>query len=187
MSPRSRRLAAVSLLAAAAAAAGCSEMLKQRNLRPYAPSGLFPDGTSARTPPPHVVPSGPLPAGAADAGGRLRTEIPVPVTLALLQRGREEFNAQCSECHGRDGYGDGIVVQRGFPAPPSLHDPRLRSAPVGHFYDVIMRGFGIMYPAGQRVLAGDRWAVVAYIRALQLSQDAPLADVPAGRRKEFGP
>ncbi|HVW22558.1 MAG TPA: cytochrome c [Opitutaceae bacterium] len=170
---------------AALALAGCGNMKKQPNPRPYADSSLFPDGTSARTPPAHTVQSGVLPAEATDASGRLRASLPVPVTLELLRRGREEFDAECSECHGPDGYGQGIVVRRGFPPPPSLHEERLRTAPDGHLYDVIVRGYGLMYPAGHRVSPQDRWAVVAYIRALQLSQHASLADVPAARRGEL--
>jgi mono/diheme cytochrome c family protein len=167
------------------AAAGCDNMQDQRNARAYAPSSFFADGTSARTPPAHSVPSGPLPSeavGTGAAGGRPVVDVPLPVTLALLRRGRDQYNAQCAECHGEDGYGRGIVVRRGFPAPLSLHDPRLRSAPAGHIYDVIARGSGIMYPAGYRVAVADRWAIVAYVRALQLSQHATLADVPAAER-----
>lgn len=170
---------------AIAAGAGCGNMKKQANARPYDASPDFADGTSARTPPAHTVPAGVLPPEATDASGRLRTALPVPVTAELLRRGRDEFNAECSACHGPDGYGQGIVVRRGFPPPPSLHEDRLRSAPDGHLYDVMVRGYGLMYPAGHRVAPADRWAVVAYIRALQLSQHATLEDVPAARRAEL--
>jgi mono/diheme cytochrome c family protein len=168
-----------------AAGAGCGNMKQQPNLRPYDASGNFADGTSARTPPAHTVPAGTLPAEAADAAGRPRAVLPVPITRELLRRGRDEFDAECAACHGPDGYGQGIVVRRGFPPPPSLHEDRLRSAPDGHYYDVMVRGYGLMYPAGHRVAPADRWAVVAYIRALQLSQHATLEDVPAARRAEL--
>jgi mono/diheme cytochrome c family protein len=104
------------------------------------------------------------------------------LTVALLERGRERFNIYCAPCHGRAGVGDGMVVQRGMPRPPSLHDERLRAAPDQHVFDVITRGYGVMYSYAMRVQPPDRWAIVAYIRALQLSQHATLADVPTADR-----
>jgi mono/diheme cytochrome c family protein len=97
---------------------------------------------------------------------------PRPVTLALLERGRERFEIYCVPCHSPLGDGDGMVVRRGFPKPASYHVDRLREAPDRHFYDVITQGYGIMYAYGDRVDPEDRWAIVAYIRALQRSQDA---------------
>jgi mono/diheme cytochrome c family protein len=105
--------------------------------------------------------------------------IPLPVTRQLLLRGEERYNIYCSPCHGRLGDGNGVLPQRGFPHPPSYHIDRLRQAPDGHFYDVITNGFGVMYSYAARVVPEDRWAITAYIRALQLSQDAPLQDLPA--------
>jgi mono/diheme cytochrome c family protein len=168
--------------------AGCDNMWHQDHFRPYDPSAHFPDGASARTPPAHTVPAGPRLAAEVATGlrqGHAIVNLPVPVTLPLLQRGRDCFQAQCAECHGGAGYGDGIVVRRGFPAPPSLHELRLRQAPAGHFYDVMVHGYGIMYPAAARVAPADRWAIVAYIRALQLSQHARLADLPPEERGRF--
>jgi mono/diheme cytochrome c family protein len=110
-------------------------------------------------------------------GNALATSFPMPVTPRLVARGREMFNIECTACHGRDGYGDGIVVQRGFPQPPSYHIDRLRQAPVGHFFVVITDGYGAMYPFGSRISPADRWAIVAYIRALQFSQDAPSGEL----------
>ncbi|MEK0083954.1 c-type cytochrome [Benzoatithermus flavus] len=101
-----------------------------------------------------------------------------PMTMALLERGRERFGIYCSPCHGRLGDGSGMIVQRGFPRPPSYHDQRLRQAPDRHFVDVITNGFGAMYGYAARVPPADRWAIVAYIRALQLSRDAPVAALP---------
>ena len=101
---------------------------------------------------------------------------------ALLARGRERFNIYCAPCHSVAGDGDGMVPARGFPHPPSYHSARLRSAPDRHFYDVISHGWGVMYPYAARVAPRDRWAIVAYIRALQLSQNATLDDVPAAER-----
>jgi mono/diheme cytochrome c family protein len=105
-----------------------------------------------------------------------------PVTAALLERGQQRFDIYCAPCHGRLGDGDGMIVERGFPAPPSYHIDRLRQAPSQHFYDVISNGYGAMYSYAARVAPEDRWAIVAYIRALQRSQDAGLADVPANER-----
>lgn len=99
------------------------------------------------------------------------TEFPVPVTKELVDRGEERYNIYCSVCHGPLGNGDGMIVRRGFPKPPTYHDDRLRNAPVGHFFDVITRGFGRMSSYAEVVSPADRWAIVAYIRALQLSQN----------------
>jgi mono/diheme cytochrome c family protein len=105
-----------------------------------------------------------------------------PVTLALIERGQERFRIYCTPCHSELGDGRGMVVQRGFPPPPSYHTDRLREAPVQHFYDVITNGYGAMYSFADRVQPEDRWAITAYIRALQRSQHATLADVAADQR-----
>ena len=102
-----------------------------------------------------------------------------------MARGQERFNVFCSPCHGRTGSGNGMVVQRGFRAPPSYHEDRLRNAPVGYFFDVMTNGFGAMQDYASQVPVADRWAIAAYIRALQLSQRATVADVPADRRAEL--
>jgi mono/diheme cytochrome c family protein len=112
------------------------------------------------------------------------TEVfPFPVDRALMTRGQERFNIYCSPCHGRTGLGDGIVVRRGYRRPPSYHQDRLRNAPVGHFFDVVTNGFGAMADYAAQITVEDRWAIVAYIRALQLSEHATLADVPADQRR----
>jgi len=170
---------------AMAAWGGCDNMKHQANLRPYDPSVHFADGASARPPPAHAVPSGPRPSEAFLTGrraGQWIADLPVATTRALLERGRERYNIDCAVCHGEDGYGQGIVIRRGFPAPPSLHDAALRAAPAGRLYEAIVRGYGAMYPAADRVAPADRWAIVAYIQALQLSQHASLADLPAEER-----
>jgi mono/diheme cytochrome c family protein len=126
------------------------------------------------------VPSGPRPDEAFLTGrrnGQWLASVPVPVSRAVLERGRERFIIHCAVCHGEDGYGRGIVVRRGFPAPPSFHTAALRALPSGQLYNVITQGYGAMYPAADRVAPADRWAIVLYIRALQLSQHAALADV----------
>ncbi|EKE44608.1 hypothetical protein OCGS_1446 [Oceaniovalibus guishaninsula JLT2003] len=155
-----RRLIA---LAALIALAGCwQDMAEQPKDVAYDPSGAWSDGASAR----------PLVAGTVARGAIDRLEsliVPPQVTPALLERGRERFTIYCMPCHGYDGTGDGRVVQRGFPPPPSYLTARLRAAPAAHFLGVIENGFGVMYPYGDRVPPADRWAIVAYIRALQLA------------------
>jgi len=104
------------------------------------------------------------------------------VTTVVLARGQERFGVYCTPCHGRLGRGDGMIVQRGFKAPPSFHNDRLRLAPPGYYFDVMTHGFGGMADYAAQLPAEDRWAVVAYIRALQLSQHATVGDVPADKR-----
>ena len=104
---------------------------------------------------------------------------PRPMTKELIARGQERFNIYCSPCHDRTGSGDGMIVQRGYKQPPSFHDPRLRAVPDGYFFQVMTNGFATMPAYAAQVPPRDRWAIVAYIRALQLSQNATLADVPA--------
>jgi mono/diheme cytochrome c family protein len=110
------------------------------------------------------------------------TVLPFPVDSTLMARGQERFNIYCSPCHGRTGMGDGMVVRRGYRHPPSLHDPRVRDAPVGHFFDVMTNGFGAMPDYAAQVPVRDRWAIAAYIRALQFSEHATVADVPEAER-----
>jgi mono/diheme cytochrome c family protein len=167
--------------------AGCDNMKHQDNVRPFEASAHFADGASARPAPTHTVARGsPAPDDNAASGqkdGVPLAAIPLPLTRELLERGQVEFNAFCSACHGEDGYGRGIVVRRGFPAPPSLYEPALLQAAAGRLYGVITRGTGRMYPLADRIESHDRWAIVAYVRALQRSQHATLADVPAAERQ----
>jgi mono/diheme cytochrome c family protein len=106
-------------------------------------------------------------------------EFPFPITRDVLDRGQERYNIYCSPCHGVIGDGRGMIVNRGFRPPPTYHQDRLRTAPLGHFYDVITNGFGVMPDYAMQVPPHERWAIIAYIRALQLSQNAQMADVPA--------
>jgi mono/diheme cytochrome c family protein len=157
-------------LVANAALAGCAyNMSKQPRYNPMEPSGFFPDQRSERPAVQNTV-ANPDRTGAAG--------LPVPVTLDLLKRGRERFDIYCSPCHSRTGNGEGMVVQRGFPDPPSYHIERLRQAPDEHFVAVMTEGLGRMWNYANRVDPADRWAVTAYIRALQLSQSAATSDVP---------
>ncbi|PSC06534.1 cytochrome C [Alsobacter soli] len=150
-------------------------MIVQKRYDTDEPSSLWRDGASSRTAPEGAVP---VDAAAQDAARQ-----PPPVTPALLARGRERYEIACAPCHGLSGYGDGVIVSRGFPAPLSYHEPRLRSADASHFIDVIEHGYGVMYPYAARVAPKDRWAIVAYIRALQLSQAARVADAPQLRER----
>jgi Cytochrome C oxidase, cbb3-type, subunit III len=166
---------------------GCERLARnmydQPRYKPMRESRLFPDGSSARDPVPGTVPAteGVLSGTSSGRLGSASTKnlsvieraqtMPFPVTLQLLQRGRKRFEIYCAPCHSPLGDGDGRVAQRGFPHPPSYHQPRLREAPDRHFYDVMTNGYGIMRPYADRVPPEDRWAIVAYIRALQLSQN----------------
>jgi mono/diheme cytochrome c family protein len=176
-------------LAAALSLAACERLA--RNMydgakeKPLRPSPAFEDGSSSRAPVDGTVEHarGILAATSSGRVGReaedrrlaaeRATAIPYAVDMALLRRGRERFDIYCAPCHSRLGDGDGMVARRGFPHPPSYHIDRLRNAPDRHFYDVITNGYGVMYPYADRVGPEDRWAIVAYIRALQLSQDPP--------------
>jgi mono/diheme cytochrome c family protein len=156
---------------------------------PLEASVFFADGKSARPLVANTVARGQLREdrhlheGVVD--GRPAETFPMPVTAEVMRRGQERFNVFCSPCHGQTGEGNGMVVQRGFRQPASYHQERLRSAPVGYFYDVITRGFGAMPDYASQIPVTDRWAIVAYIRALQLSQGATLEDVPADRRADL--
>ncbi len=114
--------------------------------------------------------------------GELVTTLPFAATKEVLERGRERYNIFCSPCHDRIGSGNGMIVQRGFRKPPSFHLDRLREMPVGHYFDVMTNGFGTMYSYSDRITPKDRWAIAAYIRVLQLSQNAALSDVPTEQR-----
>ncbi len=187
-----RRRIGQSLLAAllAFAAAGCrQDMHGQPKYKPLAASAFFEDGRSARPLVEGTVARGHLRADAHLYAGRTgkdpATTFPFPITRAVLERGRERYTIFCAPCHGALGDGEGMVVKRGFRHPPSFHIDRLRGAPVGHYFDVITNGFGAMASYASRVPAEDRWAIIAYIRALQLSQRATLADVPEDQRKQL--
>jgi mono/diheme cytochrome c family protein len=114
--------------------------------------------------------------------GKLVETFPFPVTAAVMARGRERYDIFCAPCHGRTGWGDGLVVRRGYRRPPAFHDDRLREMAVGHFFSVITNGFGAMPDYAQQIPPEDRWAIVAYLRALQRSHQGTLADVPAAER-----
>jgi mono/diheme cytochrome c family protein len=161
------------------ALAGCGQnMTDQPKYQEYEPGALFGNDRVLQAPVPGTVARGDL------ARARTASEKPA-LTRALLARGRERFDIFCSPCHARTGDGGGMIVQRGMPRPPSLHLDRLRQADDRHFFDVITKGYGVMYSYAARVPPSDRWAIVAYIRALQLSQNAALDDLPEDARKRL--
>lgn len=206
-------------------AAGCGvrfDMQDQPRYETYKKSDFFPDKRASREWPEGTVPRGHLEEDKAfytgqvdnpdlniavttttDASGNTLVssfpnaidEFPVPMTKELVDRGQERFDIYCAICHGPLGNGDGMVVRRGFPQPPTYHDDRLRNAPVGHFFDVITNGWGRMSAYGPVIPASDRWAIVAYIRALQVSQNpnaSPTMNsntntVPAANNNAGGP
>ena len=152
------------LLALFVALSGCDDMTYQPKKNAY---------RDVKTGP------GKIPAGMIDHGAK--PVPPPPVTLALLERGQERFRIYCTECHSELGDGNGMIVQRGFPQPPSYHIDRLRDAPTQHFYDVMTNGYGVMYSFAYRVQPADRWAIAAYIRALQRT-DGTVADLSPEQR-----
>jgi mono/diheme cytochrome c family protein len=162
------------------------DMHDQPKYTPLRASTFFADGLSARAPVPGTVARGQLKEDAllntGKTGGADAVAFPFEVDDRVMARGRERYDIFCSPCHARTGDGNGMVVLRGYRQPPSLHLDRLRTAPVGHFFDVISNGFGAMPDYAAQIRPEDRWAIVAYIRALQLSTEGGIADVPAERR-----
>jgi mono/diheme cytochrome c family protein len=178
------------VLSVAALAACRQDMHDQPKYIPLRPSSFFEDGRSARPLPENTVARGqlnedPVYYTGRDATGKLVTELPVPVTKELLARGQERYNVYCTPCHDRSGGGNGMITQRGFRHPPTYHSDRLRQIPVGHFFDVISNGLGAMQDYSAQIQPADRWAIAAYIRALQLSQQATLEDVPTAARGQL--
>jgi mono/diheme cytochrome c family protein len=174
--------------------AGCrQDMQNQPKFIPLRSSEFFPDHRSARYPVPGAVPR--LDNAALDAeqldpgsyyltgkrGGMFGNDLPptLPLTAQLMERGRQRYNIYCAPCHARVGDGNGMIVQRGFKHPPSFHQERLRNAPLGYFYDIMSNGLGAMPDYASQVKPADRWAIAAYIRALQKSQKAEESDVAA--------
>jgi hypothetical protein len=165
------------------------DMHDQPKYQPLEASDFFADGRASRPLPSGTVARGHLNDDehlySGKSGKSFAETLPFPVSPALLVRGQERFNIFCSPCHGRLGDGEGMVVRRGFRHPPSFHIERLRQAPVGYYFDVITNGFGSMQDYSAQVPVKDRWAIVAYVRALQLSQHATLGDVPEDARKQL--
>ena len=175
---------------AALASAGCHEdMVDQPRSDALEASDFFDDGRAARPLVPGVVPYGaPSPGAPLQTGrenGQLLAELPVEPTEALLRRGQQRFDIFCSNCHSRVGDGDGMIVRRGYRRPPTFHSDRLRGVPIGHYFDVMTNGFGAMPSYALQISVADRWAIAAYIRALQLSQHATADELPADVRRNL--
>jgi mono/diheme cytochrome c family protein len=176
------------ILVASIALGACrQDMHDTPRYEPLEASAFFTDGSSARMPVANTVSRNPL----ADSdellytgkmNGTLANAFPRPVTAAVLARGQERYNIFCAPCHGRTGKGDGMIVQRGMRQPPSFMEDRLRNAAAGYFFDVMTHGFGAMQDYASQIPVEDRWAIVAYERALQFSQHAAIDDVPDNLR-----
>ncbi len=178
-----RGVLALAMAVVILAASACSyNMSLQPRYSPMTRSNFFADQRSERPVIEGTVALNQMlansPVFTGQVNGVAIANVPVPVTLELLKRGQDRFDIYCSPCHSRLGNGEGMVVQRGFAHPPTYHSDRLRQAPDGHFFGVITEGFGRMWSYSNRVDVPDRWAVIAYIRALQLSQSAAVSDVP---------
>ncbi len=186
------RVKAVLIVLALAAGVACrQDMHDQPKFIPLRPSDFFDDGRSERPLIEGTVARGHLNDDAAfymgkGPDGKPLDTFPFPVTRDVILRGQERFNVYCSPCHGRLGDGEGMIVRRGYRHPPSYHIDRLRKVPNGYIFDVITNGFGAMPDYAAQVAPRDRWAIVAYIRALQLSRHATLADVPPEDRRQLG-
>ena len=166
---------------------GCDQaMERQAKLRPLQESSFFADGQASRPPVAGTVPQGGLRLDdhlfTGKEGTAFAETFPFSISAADLERGRERYDIFCAVCHDRAGTGQGIVVQRGFRAPPSLHLDRLRQAAPGHHFDVITRGFGAMPDYASQIVPRDRWRIVAYLRALQMSQNASRDDLTVDER-----
>ena len=172
------------------AAAGCrQDMHNQPKAIPLRESMFFKDGSSARPLVEGTVARGTLQDDAAfftgKSGAVVLDALPFALTAEVLDRGEQRFNIYCTPCHGMAGAGDGMIVRRGYRQPPSYHTDRLRTAPIGHFYDVMTNGFGAMPDYRAQIVPRDRWAIAAYVRALQLSQHAPAAALPEEERQKL--
>ncbi|HYT76278.1 MAG TPA: cytochrome c [Vicinamibacterales bacterium] len=171
-------------------AAGCrQDMHNQPKAIPLRESMFFKNGSSARPLVDDTVPRGALQDDAAFFTGKQGAgevdALPFPLTADVLDRGEQRFNVYCAPCHDLTGSGRGMIVRRGYRQPPSYHIDRLRQIPIGHFYDVMTNGFGAMPDYRAQVAPRDRWAIAAYIRALQLSQHASAADVPDEEKQKL--
>ncbi len=181
-----RKISPLGLLAVLTLAGCRQDMQDQPRFKPLAESDFYTDLRSARPPVEGTVARGQLHEDSYLYTGKFGNNpgdyLPFPVTDDVLARGRERFNIYCAPCHSRTGDGNGMIVQRGFRAPPSYHTERLRKAPLGYFFDVMTNGFGAMSEYASQISPRDRWCIVAYIRALQLSQEATMNDVPSGQK-----
>jgi mono/diheme cytochrome c family protein len=189
MSLDTARMSACATIAMLLLTACRQDMHNEPRYKPLAESDFFSDHRSARPMIEGTVARGHLRIDLARYTGKIDGEdidqFPIPIAKEDIERGQNRFNIYCTPCHGRLGDGNGMVVLRGFRQPPSYYSDRLVKAPVGHFFDVISNGFGAMPSYASRVESDDRWRIVAYIRALQLSESASVNDVPADQRQNL--
>lgn len=185
-----KRLSLLALVSLVTLAGGAcrQDMHDQPKAKPQSKSAFFVDGRTGRLPVEGTVARGELRAddhlyrGKVD--GAFATTFPFKIDAALMERGRERYAIYCTPCHGATGLGNGMVIQRGFKVPATSHHiERLRNAPVGYWFDVITNGFGVMFGYASQIPVNDRWAIIAYVRALQLSRNATAEDVPAAERE----
>lgn len=182
---KTMRLALIAL--ALVMIAGCRQKMgSSARYDPLEPSAFFENGMSARPRIEGTVARGELSGNPFLDTGRIDGQVadgfPMAVTRELIDRGHSRYDIYCAQCHGRVGDGNGMIPSRGYRRPPSFHTATLRNAPTGHYYDVMTNGFGAMPPYRTMIPPTDRWAIVAYIRALQLSQNATIEDVPPAER-----
>jgi hypothetical protein len=185
-----RAAAAASLTVLALSIAACrQDMHDQAKYKPAKKSAFFADGRTSRPLVPDTVARGELKEDellyTGKLGASFSDQLPYPISKEMLLRGQERYNIYCSPCHDRVGRGAGMIVQRGYKQPPTYHSDRLRSQPLGYFFEVISKGFKMMPSYAAQVPVEDRWAIVAYIRSLQLSQHAELGDVPELERSQL--
>lgn len=166
--------------------ASCTDMYDQPKERPLQESNYFADGSS------RPLVEGTVARGYANTdelmykgkiSGKLVDVFPFAITSEVVRRGQDRFNVFCAPCHGRLGDGEGMIVKRGFPKPPSFHADSIRALPAGFYFDVITNGFGRMYSYAPSILTEDRWAIIAYVRALQLSQHSPVSSLKDSERR----
>ena len=190
MTSASRVLLAACALAGFLCAGGCrylkQDMATQPKNKPLSPSDFFEDGRSERPLVENTVARGSIAEDALFVP-KDSNAFPLPVNRELLERGQDRYKIFCTPCHGLQGDGNGMVAMRGMKHPPSFHQDRLRQAPNGYFFDNITNGFGAMYGYSAQIPPRDRWAIIAYVRALQLSRNAKVADLPTELREEFSP
>jgi mono/diheme cytochrome c family protein len=189
MKTNSSPRAALLIISVAFVLAGCNntlrqDMANQPRQNALSPSSFFPDGRSERQPLDNTVPRGSVEDDALFVP-KDSNAFPLPITQQLLDRGQQRYGIFCTPCHGIQGDGLGMIAMRGMKHPPSYHQDRLRQEPNGYIYDVITNGFGAMYGYSAQIPPRDRWAIIAYVRALQLSRNAHVADLPADLRQKL--
>lgn len=174
------------VVALALVAGGCiqQDMARQPKNKPLSPSAFFEDGRSERTPVENTVARGSIAEDELFVP-KDSNAFPLSLTPELMKRGQERYRIFCSPCHGLQGDGNGMIVMRGMKRPPSYHQDRLRQVPNGYLYDVVTNGFGAMLGYSAQIPPRDRWAIIAYLRALQLSRNAPLSELPPDLREKL--